>query len=102
MANLFFQVSAENLYSTGYIVELPDGRLLLKRNKVEYAPTADKDITHLVKDNDRIWDIAFRYYQKDLEWSVIADVNKVYNPFELESGTEFIVPDLQQSKLQTT
>lgn len=102
MANLYFQVSPENLYSTGYIVELPDGRLLLKRNKVEYSPTADKDITHVVRDNDRIWDMSFRYYQKDLQWGVIADVNNVYNPFELEPGSEFIIPDLEQSKLQTS
>lgn len=100
MANQFLQVSANDLYATGYQVELPDGRLLLKRNKIVYSPTASKDTTHIVTDNDRIWDVAFRYYKDDKSWGIIADANRIYNPFELEVGTELVVPDFEQTKLQ--
>jgi nucleoid-associated protein YgaU len=100
MANLSFQVSPNDLYSTGYIVQLPDGRQLLKREKYTSNSTTDKDITHTIKDNENIWDIASRYYQDDLYWKVIADVNNIENPFELTPGQEIIIPDIDKAKLQ--
>ena len=102
MANPFIQVLPNNLYATGFIIELPNGKFLLKRSKYVYNPTAEKDITHTVTDNDRIWDIAFRYYNDPIMWAVIADVNSLYNPFELEVGAQLIVPDRDSITAQQT
>lgn len=100
MANQSLQVSPSDLYSTGYIITLSDGRKLLKRTKFTYIPTSTKDITHIVKDNDRIWDIAFRYYRNALLYKILADVNDIMNPFELTLGQELIIPDIDKVKLQ--
>ena len=100
MANQSLQVSPSDLYSSGYVIKLSDGRQLLKRVKMAYTPTSTRDITHIVKDNDRIWDIAFRYYRNPLLWKVIADVNDIMNPFELTIGQELTIPDIDKVKLQ--
>lgn len=100
MASRNIQVLPNDLYSTGYVIEFPDGKLLLKRTKFVYTPTAQKDITHIVKDNDRIWDIAFRYYRDALLYKIIADVNDIINPFELTIGQELVIPDIDKVKLQ--
>src|SRR6478609_5130486 len=93
MANQSIQVSPDDLYSTGYIIPLADNKSILKRTKFTYIPTSTRDISHTVTDNDRIWDIANRYYRKPLLWKIIADVNNIFNPFILTPGQKLIVPD---------
>jgi len=84
----------ENLFANGYVIELPDGRSLLKRDKPSYNPLANKDRTHIITEGDKPWILAYRFYGDDKRWHAIMDVNKIYNPFDLPIGLEIIIPDL--------
>lgn len=88
------QLKEENLFATGYLVKFPEGDTMLFRDEVIYQPSAEKDRIHIVKQGDTIYGISYRWYGSDLWWHVIADVNKIYNPFELDLGLELIIPDL--------
>jgi len=38
--------------------------------------------------------IAYKFYKDTLKWFVIADVNEIENPFDLITGTDIIIPNL--------
>lgn len=89
-----FRLRSENLYAKGYVITLPDGRQLLKRDKPSYTPLANKDRTHVIREGDKPWILGYRYYKDDKRWHLILDVNRMFNPFELEVGREIVIPDL--------
>lgn len=84
----------ENIFASGYILEFPEGDRMLLRREAAYTPSVNKDLVHTVRGGDTITAIAHRYYNSDLWWHVIADVNQIHNPFELILGQELIIPDL--------
>lgn len=88
------QLREENLYAKGYVIELEGGRLLLKRNILQYTPSAANDRTHELREGENLWDVAFRSYTNSKWWHAIADVNNIYNPFEIPEGTDLIIPDI--------
>jgi len=83
-----------NPYLNGDIISFDDGSSILKRNTIDYNPSAGKDIVHTVMENDTIWGIANLKYGDDKWWYVIADANGLYNPFILTLGQDLIIPDL--------
>ncbi len=85
---------SRNIYAKGYIVALADGSSLLKRTPVSYKSSSAKDITHVVRQGDTLYAIAYKYYRDDQWWHVLGDVNSIYDPFTLTAGTELLVPDL--------
>jgi len=87
-----------NPYSNGDIVSFDDGSQVLKRRKVEYIPSAGKDIVHITMENDTLWTIANFRYGDDKWWYVIYDVNNLYNPFDLQIGLNLIIPDIDVIK----
>lgn len=88
-------------YAKGYIIPMAEDKMLLKRDKFKYNPTGTNDRTYLVKENDNIWDIAFRELGSSRDWFKIMDVNPtILNPFTIDVGTELIIPDLDQLKVQ--
>ena len=73
----------------------------LKYNDVDYSleakppivPESPNDIQHTVKDGETLQNIAFRYYGDSGKWYIIAEANKILNPFkELEMGNLIRIP----------
>lgn len=95
-------VPSDNMYVTGFVIPLADNQFLLKRDKIQYDPTSTNDKTHRVKDAENIWDIAYRRYGNSKLWYIIADANPIacFNPFEMDTGVELIIPDLKKINLQ--
>lgn len=87
-----------NPYLNADIISFDDGSRVLKRNPIEYVPSAGKDIIHTIMENDTLWTIANLRYGDDKWWYVIYDVNNLYNPFDLQMGLDLIIPDLDVVK----
>lgn len=84
---------SRDLYNTGNILEFKNGEPLLERTK--YTRTEDiSDQIHTIVEGDTLTSIANKYYQEPLYWYLIADINEIFNPFELEIGTNIIIPNL--------
>lgn len=52
-------------------------------------------IIHIIKEGERLVDIAYKYYNNHNLWFVIASFNrdKIINPIVLEPGVELRIPD---------
>jgi len=94
MALTKIQLPKENLYADGFIVTLKDGVQLLKRNKVIYLGKNPNDKIHNIVQEEKLWNISFKYYGNSKWWHIIADVNNIENPFELIIGDSLLIPDL--------
>lgn len=82
-----------NPYSLSDIIILPDESLVLERRKVVYVKS-EKDRYFTTIQGDTIWNIANQAYGDSKLWWIIADVNNIDNPFELEAGLSLLIPDL--------
>lgn len=98
-------VSTNNMYANGRIFELDNGEVLLLRNRLSYTGGVD-DEWETLKSGDRLELIAWRYYKDKVAnperlWWVIADVNNIYNPFDLSShvGQDLLIPNYERLKL---
>lgn len=79
-----------NPYDKGYIVKTPEGEQYLDR--IPYIISQD-NLTHTVKEGETIQSIAFQYYGDSGLWGLIADANKILNPFEeLTTDRQIIIP----------
>ena len=87
-------LNTTNPYARGFVVNLQDDQQILKRTKLEYNPLVSRDKTHIVKESENIWDLAFKYYGNSKLWYIIADCNSIFNPFELTINSTVIIPDL--------
>lgn len=88
------KLKEENIYADGYIVNLDEERKLLKSNPLSYTPSAANDIGYILKEEEKLWDVAFRFYGNSKWWFVLAEVNNIFNPFEIPMGTNLIIPDI--------
>lgn len=75
--------------------------VLLERTKLTPSSSImDNADVHIVKDSERIDQIAYKYYQNSKLWWVIADVNDIQdnliNPFQLEPGTKLFIPKFEK------
>lgn len=98
-------VSANNLYANGRIFEFENGEILLVRDKVRYTGGVD-DEWETLRSGDRLELIAWRYYKDKVSnperlWWIIADVNNVFNPFDLSAhvGNDLLIPNYERLKL---
>jgi len=80
-------------YSSGYIVNLPGDARLLKRDKIKYPFSSERDKRHLVIAGQTLSGISNKYYRNSLYWVILADVNNIYNPFVLTAGSILLIPD---------
>lgn len=94
MSSTTIQLPKENLYADGFIITLEDGVQLLKRNKIDYQGRSTNDRVHNVVEEEKIWNIAYKYYGNSKWWHIIADANNIENPFELPVGGSILIPDL--------
>lgn len=79
-------------YNNAYALKYNDGDYSLEA-KPQIVPESPNDIQHTVKDGETLQNIAFRYYGDSGKWYIIAEANKILNPFkELEMGTLIRIP----------
>jgi nucleoid-associated protein YgaU len=86
-----------NPYSRGAIFVFKDGTSFLRRTPVAYEGSYT-DVSHLVRTDDTLSNIAFKHYGDSKYWWLIADVNEIHNPFELPIGTHILIPDFERAK----
>lgn len=79
-------------YNNAYALKYNDGDYSLEA-KHPIVPESPNDIQHTVKDGETLQNIAFRYYGDSGKWYIIAEANKILNPFkELEMGNLIRIP----------
>lgn len=79
-------------YNNAYALKYNDGDYSLEA-KPPIVPESPNDIQHTVKDGETLQNIAFRYYGDSGKWYIIAEANKILNPFkELEMGNLIRIP----------
>lgn len=96
---ILLSLKVTNPYARGYIVDMGDDKQILKRALITYNPLVNKDKSHIVKDQEKIWDLAYLYYGNSKLWYIIADANSLFNPFELETNSKLLIPDQDNFKL---
>lgn len=74
-------------------INFKDGTAVLEREQYELTETMDSRV-YIVIQGDNLTNIAYKFYNEPLYWYLIADVNKIFNPFELEIGQTLIIPNL--------
>ena len=79
-------------YNNADALKYNDGDYSLEA-KPPIVPESPNDIQHTVKDGETLQNIAFRYYGDSGKWYIIAEANKILNPFkELEMGNLIRIP----------
>lgn len=83
----------KTLYSDGFLINYEDGDTSIERNKIKHNESIF-DKRHTIKDGDTLPSIAYRYYKKPNMWYLVADANNIFNPFELITGDQLVIPDI--------
>lgn len=83
----------DNPYSGGTVFIFPDGSMSLDRNPVVYQKSIN-DRYYTVGDGESLDNISYEAYASSKRWWQIADVNKVFFPFQLDIGVTLVIPDL--------
>lgn len=52
------------------------------------------DIYYIFRQNDRLENVAYKYYGSVDYWWVLADINNIANPLEIEAGTSLRIVSL--------
>lgn len=85
-------INGASPYNNAYALKYNDGDYSLEA-KPPIVPESPNDIQHTVKDGETLQNIAFRYYGDSGKWYIIAEANKILNPFkELEMGNLIRIP----------
>lgn len=92
------ELREDNPYYFGSVFIFPDGSMALDRAPVIYSQS-DKDRYFTVGDGDEIDPIAYEAYSNSKFWWLIADVNNILFPFELNIGDTLVIPDLDQIQI---
>lgn len=95
-----------NLYARGAFIQFPDGSQLVARERLQWKGEIG-DRYYEVKQGDELSNIAWRMYQyragdnaSELWW-VLADVNDIINPFDMDlwEGRTMLIPDYDKLQL---
>lgn len=79
-------------YTNGYIISYENGDISLERIPT-YQVNQQLVTVHTVLEGETLQSIAYKYYGDSGYWSLLADVNEIFNPFaELEKDMEIIIP----------
>lgn len=87
-----------NPYARGTIFTFSGGEKFFRRKKIEYTqgPT---DLLHLVRADDNLSNLAYKYYGDSKYWWVIADANNIHEPLDIASvyqGKNLLIPDFDK------
>lgn len=87
-----------NPYARGIIFSFSGGDKFLRRDKIEYSP-APTDNLHLVRTDDTLSNLAYKYYGDSKYWWIIADANSIHDVFDLATdyaGKNILIPDFDR------
>lgn len=86
-------------YNAYIITYDKDRQSSLERVKNVYLIKSNEDKIHTVIESERLDTISYKYYGNSKYWWVLADANDLkdtlINPFELKSGSNLLIPNLQ-------
>lgn len=107
MAVEVIELRKTNLYGNADFLQFPDGEQLVVRKPIEWRGELT-DRYHTLLEGETLDWVAWKYYQTRAGdnagelWWIIADVNKIANPFDLEDfvGTELLIPNYDKFNLQ--
>lgn len=91
--NTNLRLTNNNLYANGKVINISEGRALLKREKITYPFKSDRDQNHVIIAGETLSSIAQKYYGDSKLWFVLADINNIYNPLDLQRGFILLIPD---------
>lgn len=90
------ELTDDDLYADGYIIQFDDGSQLLQRTIQPYTVNPGDDyITGI--DGDSLDCIAFEKYGNSKLWFNIADANNIIDPFATLEGVGLIIPNNQDT-----
>lgn len=100
MAEVDIELRENNLYVNGLHYIFSNGEELLLRPKLNLVGN-ERDQYHIVKKDERIDLIAYKYYSNRVEdsskfWWVIADANDIQNPLDISEyvGKQILIPNI--------
>ena len=83
-----------NLYDYSIPITYKDGDISLERI-VKDIPDNINDRSHIIVEGDTLENLAYFYYKDNRRWFLLADKNNIDDIFNLEIGTELIIPDIK-------
>lgn len=87
-----------DLYTDGYIINYQEGDRSLQRRPIIHREDLE-DKSYIVKQDDTLTSISYKFYGEPLYWYIIADVNNIDNPFILTIGKSLIIPNINKYDL---
>ena len=87
-------ITKRSRYRFSVLCEDDNFAFLGNRPQIDATPR-DDDRTHIVVEGDRLDLLAHRYLGDARLWWVIADVNDLFWPLDLEVGTTLRIPSYQ-------
>lgn len=92
------ELTEDDLYANGTIIEYDDGTMVLERPITSYTPQIG-DSYYEVQQGDE-WDIlAYLQYTNSKLWHLLANSNNVINPFDPLPDT-IVLPNTNTSSFQ--
>jgi len=89
MASLYSLKNTDN-----QVVNYDNGNLIVLSTPNFNYNISDGDSYHLVEAQDTLEDLANKYYKDPKLWYVLAVSNIIINPFDLEVGSQLIIPKI--------
>ncbi len=95
--NPYFSVDILKLQTLEAAVR--ESKDFLENQKV-IASIKENGVTHKIKTNDNLYNLAIKYYNDQSKWTNIYQANKtqLMNPNSLKIGQELLIPDIKTSK----
>ena len=87
-----------DLYSNGITINNQEGDTSLQRKTIVHKEDLE-DKSYIIRQDDTLSSIAYKFYNEPLYWYIIADVNNIDNPFILETGKSIIIPNINKYEL---
>ena len=84
-----------DLYSNGITINYQEGDTSLQRKTIVHKEDLE-DKSYIIRQDDTLSSIAYKFYNEPLYWYIIADVNNIDNPFILETGKSIIIPNINK------
>ena len=83
------------IYDKTLIINYKEGDRSLYRVEEDIKDDIE-DRNHVVTEGDTLQSISHRYYQSSLAWFLIADKNQLDDIFNLEVGSNLVIPNIRK------
>lgn len=60
----------------------------------------DRRKRHILHEGDSLWQLAYDYYGAVSHWKLIAEVNDIEDPLNLDPGTEILIPPIERQRVR--